>query len=394
MRKPNVSPLLVALAGCLSLAVAMGGGRFAFTALYPAMVTEGRLSVADGSIAASANYAGYLAGALFLVRLPPARASLFCLVGLALTTICLAGMAVATSPQAIDGIRFVAGIASAIVLIAATVWLMQSSHGDRKAGPILYAGVGTGIAASAELAALASSLDWPSGTAWGLLAALSLIATLAVGAASLVRPPRQEPAGQGQSVPDRQRPSPNCTLAPSDLIWIYGLAGFGYIISATYLPLIVGQALGPGYSLHLWAAFGLGAAPSCLVWHLVHVRLGTAKALAINYGIQALGVLMPTLTSNAALLVFGAVLVGGTFMGVVTIAMSAARTVAGKDHASLASFMTAAYGLGQIVGPVVAQHLFTVTKGFGASLVVAASSLVIGSTIAVVRRMRVSYADE
>ena len=58
------------LAGLLSLAVAMGIGRFAFTPVLPTMLREGLLDVAQGSWIAAANYLGYWLGALTAARLP------------------------------------------------------------------------------------------------------------------------------------------------------------------------------------------------------------------------------------------------------------------------------------------------------------------------------------
>src|SRR5258706_11152675 len=54
----------IALAGLAALAVAMGVGRFAFTPLLPMMQQDAGLSVAGGGWLASANYLGYLVGAL------------------------------------------------------------------------------------------------------------------------------------------------------------------------------------------------------------------------------------------------------------------------------------------------------------------------------------------
>lgn len=42
------------VAATLVLVVGMGVGRFAFTGLYPLMISEGSLSVSGGSFAASA----------------------------------------------------------------------------------------------------------------------------------------------------------------------------------------------------------------------------------------------------------------------------------------------------------------------------------------------------
>ena len=47
------------LAGLLSLAVAMGIGRFAFTPMIPLMLQDGQLDVAAGGWVAAANCAGY-----------------------------------------------------------------------------------------------------------------------------------------------------------------------------------------------------------------------------------------------------------------------------------------------------------------------------------------------
>ena len=60
----ELSTLAICLAGALSLAVAMGIGRFAFTPLLPLMARAGELDLAFGGWLAAANYAGYLAGAL------------------------------------------------------------------------------------------------------------------------------------------------------------------------------------------------------------------------------------------------------------------------------------------------------------------------------------------
>ena len=60
----------VAGAAMLALAVAMGIGRFAFTPLLPMMQDGYAFTVADGAWLATANYAGYLAGALAALALP------------------------------------------------------------------------------------------------------------------------------------------------------------------------------------------------------------------------------------------------------------------------------------------------------------------------------------
>jgi len=56
--------LVFATAAMAALAVAMGIGRFAFTPVLPMMLSDGSVTLAAGSWLATANYAGYLVGAL------------------------------------------------------------------------------------------------------------------------------------------------------------------------------------------------------------------------------------------------------------------------------------------------------------------------------------------
>ena len=71
---------LAALIGFAGLASAMGIGRFAFTPLFPLMQQEAGLSIADGAWLASANYAGYLAGAVGVIIARNPVHSALCLV--------------------------------------------------------------------------------------------------------------------------------------------------------------------------------------------------------------------------------------------------------------------------------------------------------------------------
>ena len=54
----------IALAGLLSLAIAMGIGRFAFTPLLPMMLHDGVVDLRGASALATANYLGYWVGAV------------------------------------------------------------------------------------------------------------------------------------------------------------------------------------------------------------------------------------------------------------------------------------------------------------------------------------------
>jgi MFS family permease len=360
-----------ALEAALVIAIGMGFGRFAYTALYPHMVQENILSLSQGSMAASTNYAGYLVGALLAIQTKPRNAHRFCLWATGGTAACLIGLAFFESAWLIVMVRGVAGALSAVAMVAASLWLLQHrrhAHG----APLLYAGVGLGIAVSAELVVLGFWLGLTSHQVWLLLGLMSFALML------LTVPGLSD--SNNNALPD-SKGDVESPVKLWPLVFVYGLAGFGYIITATYLPLLVKTALPDLDSGHVWAVFGLGAAPSCFLWHRLHRRLGTQKSLGVNLGIQAVGVILPILLPNGAGYLGSALLVGGTFMGTVTIAMSAGQRIAAKASINLLARMTIIYSVGQIAGPFVADAFYTMNQNFNGSLWVAGIALVVAAWI-------------
>src|SRR5688572_6839366 len=110
------TPAGIALAGLVALAVAIGIGRFAFTPILPMMHEDAALSVAEGGWLASANYAGYLLGALWAAA-QPARAAVAIRAGLVAIGITTLGMSLDAGIAGWTALRIVAGVASAWVLI-------------------------------------------------------------------------------------------------------------------------------------------------------------------------------------------------------------------------------------------------------------------------------------
>ncbi|TIM82853.1 YbfB/YjiJ family MFS transporter, partial [Mesorhizobium sp.] len=118
MKAALPSPLRLAFAGMIALAVAMGIGRFVYTPILPGMMEELGLSPADAGWIASANYLGYLIGALAAVGgWAHGRERLLMLAGLAATAVLTGLMGLAETMAAFLVIRFLAGLASAFVLV-------------------------------------------------------------------------------------------------------------------------------------------------------------------------------------------------------------------------------------------------------------------------------------
>src|SRR5699024_6278543 len=115
------------------LAVAMGIGRFAFTPILPMMLHDGVVDLAGASWLASANYVGYLVGAVTctiqpwlwsrLPRLPPIDGPALVRTGLVGTGLLTLAMALPL-PAAWPALRFAAGIASALVFVYSSGWCL------------------------------------------------------------------------------------------------------------------------------------------------------------------------------------------------------------------------------------------------------------------------------
>lgn len=375
-----------AIPAALILAIGMGFGRFAFTGLYPLMVSDNMITVEGGSYAASANYAGYLIGALLAASLTGISSRKLCRMSALATVATLALLWLALPQWLLVTIRGLAGVASAIAMVAASQWLIHDRH-QHAAAPTLFAGIGVGIFISAELIAAAHAATLGSASIWLLLALVSLVLSIVAivlqkrtDRTAPEKPATHDHAGIGLS-----------PLGPARLILVYGLAGFGYIVTATYLPLLVKGAFSTVDPVHVWALFGLGAAPSCFLWHRLHQRWGTNISLMANLIVQAIGVLLPVVHMPTAY-ILSAILVGGTFVGTVTIAMPAARSLASKVRFNMLAIMTAAYGVGQIAGPLAASFLFARTHSFDASLYCAGATLFAAALLSVPYRRAVRLA--
>src|SRR5256714_8539137 len=118
------SATAVAVAGLIALAVAMGIGRFAFTPILPMMQEDAGVSIAMGGWLASANYIGYLAGALSVIWW---RINATTGIRAGLVTIGLATLAMGLEHHLAVWLvlRALAGVASAWVLIYVSAWCLE-----------------------------------------------------------------------------------------------------------------------------------------------------------------------------------------------------------------------------------------------------------------------------
>lgn len=385
--RPEIRALLLALAGAVVLAIGMGYGRFSYTGILPVMLKEGLLSLHQGNLAASANYAGYLLGALLLAKAKPGDARRLNMVSVGLTIGCLLLLAWTRSPWAVVAVRGFAGLLSAVSLIAASLWLLQHMKHHHGA-PVLYSGVGLGIFLSAEFIALGKACGYSSQQIW-LLCGITALLLFVLVFRLLLSPPDYLADYQPQAMSQVEQ-----VKGPVRDAWrllaIYGLAGFGYIITATYLPLFLSGQLSSLDPVQLWAIFGLAAVPSCFVWHKVVLKYGYRRAFTANLLVQAAGVVLPAFSQSLLFCLLSALLVGFTFTGTVTIALPEAKRLAHLVRFNMIAAMTAIYGIGQIIGPLVAGELYGITGSFNGALMAATGALLLAGGMVMAGRSKVT----
>jgi hypothetical protein len=178
------------------------------------------------------------------------------------------------------------------------------------------------------------------------------------------------------------------------LVLLYGIPGFGYIITATFLPVIARHALpGSAWPDLFWPMFGAALMVGALSAARLPLHWDNRSLLAACYVLQAAGIALGIVWPTAPGFSLGSVLIGLPFTAITMFAMREARLLRGEHAAGLMGYATAAYGIGQIAGPLVAAPLAASTGSFSPSLWLAACALVVGAAGLVWRVALASRAD-
>ena len=411
--------IAIALTGALCLGVLVGIGRFAFTPVLPAMLAEGGIDLSAAGTLASLNYLGYLLGAL-ACSLPlrlrrggggrqvgSTGSELVVLTGLLATAALTAAMALPW-PALWPFLRLAAGVASAFAFVHATGWCLNqlALRGRTAVGGLMYTGPGVGIAGSGLLAGALLGAGASAAAAWtvfGVLA-LALLARPTLRATRLPRPVQPEP---GTPPPSTGAPAvaagpaaPCVPVQPAQdrlrlwgLTLAYGLAGFGYIIPATFLP-VIGQAwLGQAPVVDLfWPLFGLGVVLGALVATRVSDGADLAVALCVCHAVQAAGIALALWSPTALGFGGGSLMLGLPFSTITFFVMREVRRLRPQTATRWIGLTTAVYGVGQIAGPPLAAWRVALAgdprTGFELSMQWALAALLVGGAIHLALRRR------
>jgi predicted MFS family arabinose efflux permease len=360
----------------------MGLGRFAFTPMLPIMLHEGKLELAAGGLLASLNYLGYFVGAVSCAAIG-IKASSMVRGGLLATAALLVGMGLLHSFTSWGVLRTAAGVMSAWVFVFASGWGLRrlaETNSPTLAG-VIYTGPGIGIAMTGLLGGALGR--WGSEAGWIGLGLLALVLIAVIW--RVFDDTERAPVGGALARPVATARSGTSAADRSDAIWLvalYGLAGFGYIITATFLPVIARQALPDSSWPDLfWPLFGLAIIPGALIGARAPTHWDNRLLLAVAYALQALGVVLSVAWPTIGGFALGSLLLGMPFTAITLFAMRDARRLRGNAAAGLIGYATASYGVGQIIGPLFAAPLAQRTGSFQLPLLVAAAALALGAVL-------------
>lgn len=364
----------IALTGFCVLIAVVGMGRFALTPQLPLMLNEGQLTLASAGVLAALNYVGYLVGAAWAMRLPGGHAR-YLRVGLWGTTLATCAAALSGDFAWQAPLRFATGVGGALALVTVTTWTQeQLATRAPRLSALVFAGPGAGILLTGLLAIALGRLHWTSSANWWVYGGVALAITLLFSGAlpREIAPCRASADGVADpwalTVPLRR------------LLLAYTLAGFGYILPATFLAQMAHVRFHDGIVADLfWPAFGsaavLGVIAVVVVGPSRSVRLRLSAALLA----QALGVASVIVLPGAWGLALGALLCGGFFLAVMLLTMSMGRAFAPAHAPKIVGLLTTGYALGQLLGPLLSAAIAHRFGSLTPSLWLATAALVVAA---------------
>jgi predicted MFS family arabinose efflux permease len=161
------------------------------------------------------------------------------------------------------------------------------------------------------------------------------------------------------------------------LVACYSAFGIGYIIPATFVPVMAKQVIqDPAVFGWAWPLFGAAAMVSTLLAGALERVLNGRRLWLASACVMAVGVASPLVIDGLGGVLTCALLVGSTFVVATLAGVQVAREVAGSAAHVLVAAMTAAFAASQVAGPLVVSFLVERSGGFSGALLLAFGVLV------------------
>lgn len=358
----SVTPARAIFAAFCASVVGHGLGRFAYTPLIPAQIAADWFSPSLTIYFAAANLGGYLIGALsaaFFAR----RFGAVPLLRIMMVVATLAFFACAMPINATWFFvwRLIAGVAGGFLMVLAAPAVLPHVPAARRgiAAGVIYLGVGLGIAASGTLVPLLLRVGVAE-TWFGLGVMASILTAFSwawwPGDAQL-----DEEAPPSPSQPD--------SAGLRALYVVYGLTAVGQVTHVIFLVDFIARGLNQGIEIGAvyWLAFGLGATAGPICFGLVADRLGFSWTLRLSLLLQAIALILPTLSTAPPSLLISSIVVGAFIPGSVALTIGRARELSPpgrRAHARAWGRCTASFAVGQAIGAFSYSYIFELSEDY------------------------------
>ena len=374
-----------ALALALAPLVALGFTRFAYALLLPPMQHEFGWSFARAGALNTSNALGYLIGALMAAWLGRRYGLLRSFTAaMVLSAFALMLTALPSSLAGLVVVRGWGGFTTAVAFVLGTSLATKAMpQQPATALSVYFAGSGLGIVlAGTTLPWMHTATGEPAWRlAWVFLGTLALLATRFTHRAARTCVQRMGPVP-----PQGPEPSVISPLWPSLLANV--LYGAGYVGYMTFMiALLQGQGAQASLPLLFFAVLGGASMAASAPWGALLTRLRTGDGFALVSLLVALGSVPALLWEGPGAALASALLFGACFMaGPAAISLVAQRTLPASQLTWGLALLTAAFSLGQSIGPVLAGWISDKTGSLQSGLWLGPVLLVLGAGTSLLHR--------
>jgi predicted MFS family arabinose efflux permease len=383
--RPYAHPARLILILSLTPTVGLGIGRFAYALVLPDMRDTLGWSYSAAGFMNTINAVGYLAGALIASKLIQ-RFGLSAAVrwGTLACVLSLALCAMSGNFMVLSLARLLAGLGAAVAFVAsgALAATIAQSRPERANFllSLFYAGPGLGILASGLIAPFVLQAFGPGSwwIVWWAMTLLSIAMTI-----PLLLAPFDAGAGLAGAV------STKIAIRPLQIYLTgYFLFGAGYIAYMTFMIAYVRDGGGgaPAQSA-FWCLIGVSAFATPWVWRRVLARNSGGGSTAIIQGVNAIGAALPLFGHSPLLLAISALVFGVAFFAVVGSTTAFVRfNYPPAEWPTAIAVLTIAFGIGQILGPIVTGAITDASGSLSYALNVSAAMLAVGAMASAFQR--------
>ena len=378
--RDQLSKVNVYIAGICSLIVTAGVARFSYTSLLPLMQSTAGLTEVGGGWLATINYLGYLVGVLIVSKLNNIKHKyVLYRLYLVLAVLTTAAMALTTDIYLWAILRFVSGICTSAGFIIASglilKWLVH--QGERGELGIHFSGIGLSIFIAAALVEVLLKLSVSWQYQWIYLSLMAVV--FAIPAWIWMPDPARNMQNLLVTKVVGHPPSKTFTWL---IMAAYFCAGYGYVVSATFIVDIVeGLPALKGHGQQVFIILGLAATPAVLLADRVARKWGYLRTLFLAYTLQIVGIILPTLSDNLLVIAISAILFGATFVAIVSLVLTMAGHFYPSNPAKFMGKMTLTYGVAQIIAPASTGLLAAWLGNYNFGLYLSAGTMLIGSLL-------------